>query len=108
VEAAEASWRKAGPEAWVGVSLEILDRINKASFEIANAIMHPTGQAFVMSFQAGGPHAQDRGLEAVTYAWDQMRRVPTQARWEKQQGKNETVGMEKRLRIVPIRVSLAA
>jgi hypothetical protein len=65
VEIAAASWRKAGPEAWVGVCLEILGRINKASFELANAIMHTTGQAFVMSFQAGGPHAQDRGLEAV-------------------------------------------
>ena len=29
---AQATWRKAGPEAWVGVSLEILERINKASF----------------------------------------------------------------------------
>jgi len=106
VEAAEASWRKAGPEAWVGVSLEILDRINKASFEIANAIMHTTGQAFVMSFQAGGPHAQDRGLEAVAYAWDQMRRVPAQARWEKPQGKNEPVRMDKRFRIVPRGVAL--
>ena len=106
VEAAEAQWRKAGPEAWVGVSLEILDRINKASFEIANAIMHTTGQAFVMSFQAGGPHAQDRGLEAVAYAWDQMRRVPAQAMWEKPQGKNEPVRMEKHFRIVPRGVAL--
>ena len=38
--------------------------------------MHTTGQAFVMAFQAGGPHAQDRGLEAVAYAWDEMRRIP--------------------------------
>src|SRR5690349_8379775 len=106
VEAAESSWRKAGPEAWVGVSLEILDRINKASFEIANAIMHTTGQAFVMSFQAGGPHAQDRGLEAVAYAWDQMSRIPAQARWEKPQGKNDPVKMEKRFRIVPRGVAL--
>ena len=106
VEAAEAGWRKAGPEAWVGISLEILDRINKSSFEIANAIMHTTGQAFVMSFQAGGPHAQDRGLEAVTYAWDQMRRVPARAMWEKPQGKNEPVRMEKRFRIVPRGVAL--
>jgi len=106
VEAAEASWRKAGPEAWVGVSLEILDRINKASFELANAVMHTTGQAFVMSFQAGGPHAQDRGLEAVTYAWDQMRRVPAKAMWEKPQGKSEPVRMEKRFRIVPRGVAL--
>ena len=28
----------------------------------------------MMAFQAGGPHAQDRGLEAVAYAWDEMRR----------------------------------
>jgi phenylacetic acid degradation protein paaN len=106
IEAAESGWRKAGPEAWVGVSLEILDRINKASFEIANAIMHTTGQAFVMSFQAGGPHAQDRGLEAVAYAWDQMRRVPAQAMWEKPQGKNEPLRMEKRFRIVPRGIAL--
>jgi len=106
VEAAEAAWRKAGPEAWVGVSLEILSRINKASFEIANAVMHTTGQAFVMAFQAGGPHAQDRGLEAVAYAWDQMRRVPGQASWEKPQGKGEPVRMEKRFRIVPRGVAL--
>src|SRR5512141_1432488 len=26
---AEEGWRKAGPEAWVGVALEILERINK-------------------------------------------------------------------------------
>ncbi|HEX6137864.1 MAG TPA: phenylacetic acid degradation protein PaaN [Casimicrobiaceae bacterium] len=106
IEIAEAGWRKAGPEAWVGVSLEILDRINKASFELANAIMHTTGQAFVMAFQAGGPHAQDRGLEAVAYAWDQMRRVPAQAMWEKPQGKGEPVRMEKHFRIVPRGVAL--
>ena len=29
-----------------------------------------------MAFQAGGPHAQDRGLEAVAYAWDELSRVP--------------------------------
>jgi phenylacetic acid degradation protein paaN len=106
IESAEASWRKAGPEAWVGVSLEILDRINKASFEIANAVMHTTGQAFVMAFQAGGPHAQDRGLEAVAYAWDQMRRVPGQAMWEKPQGKGDPVRMEKQFRVVPRGVAL--
>jgi len=39
---AESAWRKAGPEAWVGVSLEILVRINKRSFEIAHAVMHTT------------------------------------------------------------------
>ena len=36
--------RKAGPEAWVGVSLEILQRLNRRSFEIAYAVMHTTGR----------------------------------------------------------------
>ncbi len=106
IEQAEPAWRKAGPEAWVGVCLEILTRINRESFLFAHAIMHTTGQAFVMAFQAGGPHAQDRGLEAVAYAWDEMRRVPASALWEKPQGKNEPLRMEKRFRIVPRGIAL--
>jgi phenylacetic acid degradation protein paaN len=103
---AEAAWRKAGPEAWIGVSLEIVTRINKKSFEIAHAVMHTTGQAFVMAFQAAGPHAQDRALEAIAYAYDEMRRVPAKAYWEKPQGKNEPLKMEKRFTIVPRGIGL--
>jgi len=106
VAAAAAGWRRAGPEAWAGVCLEILHRINQQSFLIANAVMHTTGQAFMMAFQAGGPHAQDRGLEAVAYAWDELRRIPARALWEKPQGKNEPLRMEKRYRIVPRGVGL--
>ena len=106
IESARVAWRQAGPEAWVGVCLESLARINKASFEIANAVMHTSGQAFMMAFQAGGPHAQDRGLEAVAYAWDQMRRVPASALWEKPQGKGEPLRMEKRFRVVPRGIGL--
>jgi phenylacetic acid degradation protein paaN len=98
---AQASWRAAGPRAWVGVSLEILARINRASFEIGYSVMHTTGQAFMMAFQAGGPHAQDRALEAVVYAWDQLRRVPAEAHWEKPQGKNPPLAMHKRYTVVP-------
>ena len=103
---AQDQWKKAGPETWAGVCLEIIARLNRASFEIANAVMHTTGQAFMMAFQAGGPHAQDRALEAVAYAWDELRRVPAQALWEKPQGKNEPIRMEKHYRIVPRGVSL--
>jgi phenylacetic acid degradation protein paaN len=106
VATAELAWRKAGPEAWVGVSLEILNRVNKRSFEIAHAVMHTTGQAFVMSFQAGCPHAQDRALEAIAYAWDEMRRIPVKAYWEKPQGKNEPLKMEKHFRVVPRGIGL--
>ena len=106
VAAAEQGWRKAGPEAWVGVCAEILQRINEQSFLFAHAVMHTTGQAFMMAFQAGGPHAQDRGLEAVAYAWAEMKRIPASAIWEKPQGKSEPLKMEKRYRIVPRGVGL--
>ncbi|MEP7061583.1 MAG: phenylacetic acid degradation protein PaaN [Betaproteobacteria bacterium] len=103
---AQAQWRKAGPEAWVGVCIEILTRLNQHSFLIANSVMHTTGQAFMMAFQAAGPHAQDRGLEAVAYAYDQMRRVPADSQWEKPQGKHDPIRMHKRFRVVPRGVGL--
>ena len=103
---AHREWRKAGPEAWAGVCAEILSRINRQSFLFANAVMHTTGQAFMMAFQAGGPHAQDRGLEAVAYAAAEMKRIPAKAHWEKPQGKNEPLKMEKHYRIVPRGVGL--
>lgn len=100
------SWREAGPEQWVGVCLEILHRLNKRSFEIAYAVQHTTGQGFMMAFQAGGPHAQDRGLEAVAYAWQDMSRIPGQITWEKPQGKHDPIRMDKRFTIVPRGVGL--
>src|SRR5690554_5756466 len=100
------SWREAGPEKWVGVCLEILHRLNKRSFEIAYAVQHTTGQGFMMAFQAGGPHAQDRGLEAVAYAWQDMARIPGQITWEKPQGKHDPIRMDKRYTIVPRGVGL--
>lgn len=105
-KAALPSWRKAGVEARVGVCLEILARINKASFDIAYAAMHTTGQGFVMAFQAAGPHAQDRGLEAVAYAYAEMTRVPASAEWEKPAGKGEPVRLVKRYTIVPRGIGL--
>ncbi len=104
--AAANRWASASPEARVGVCLEILDRLNKRSFEMANAVMHTTGQAFAMAFQAGGPHAQDRGLEAVAYAFTEMTRVPSTALWTKPQGKSEPIVLEKHWDIVPRGISL--
>jgi phenylacetic acid degradation protein paaN len=106
INAVAKNWQSAEPETWVGVALEILHRLNRRSFEIAYAVMHTTGQAFLMAFQAGGPHAQDRGLEAVAYAWTEMNRIPKTAYWEKPQGKNEPLKMEKRYRVVPRGISL--
>src|SRR5690606_18482367 len=51
-------------------------------------------------FQAGAPHAQDRGLEAVTYAWREQSFVPADTTWEKPQGKNPPLVMKKHFQIV--------
>ncbi len=106
MSAAMAAWRDAGPDVRAGICLEILDRLNKRSFEIAYAVMHTTGQAFVMAFQAGGPHAQDRGLEAVAYAYAEMTRHVPAADWEKPQGKREPVRMHKTFTVVPRGIGL--
>ncbi len=104
--AAQPGWQKLGPDGRVGVCLEILARLNRASFEIAHAVMLTTGQGWMMAFQAGGPHAQDRGLEAVAQAWEAMRAVPAEAVWEKPQGKNPPLRMQKHFEIVGRGVAL--
>jgi phenylacetic acid degradation protein paaN len=103
---AGAAWAAAPIEARVGVCLEIVQRINRQSFLMANAVMHTTGQAFMMAFQAGGPHAQDRALEAIAYAYDEMTRVPGTAEWTKPQGKGEPIVLDKVWRVIPRGVSL--
>lgn len=103
---AATSWAAASIETRVGVCLEILHRLNKNSFEMAHAVSQTTGQAFMMAFQAGGPHAQDRGLEAVAYAYAEMTRTPHTASWTKPQGKHDPLVMEKIYRVVPRGVAL--
>ncbi|MEP3277740.1 MAG: phenylacetic acid degradation protein PaaN [Stappiaceae bacterium] len=105
-EAAAGAWGRAPIETRIGVCLEALVRINMQSFAMANAVMHTTGQAFAMAFQAGGPHAQDRGLEAVAYAYQEMTRTPASALWTKPQGKRDPLVMEKNFRVIPRGLSL--
>ena len=105
-KAAMPGWIKAGADTRAGVCVEILERLNLGSFEMAHAVMHTTGQALMMAFQAAGPHAQDRGLEAVAYAWREMSHVPATALWEKPQGKNPPLKMEKTFTVVPRGVAL--
>jgi phenylacetic acid degradation protein paaN len=103
--AAVPAWRDAGPEVRAAVCLEAVDRIHDRSFEMAGAVMHTTGQPFVMAFQAAGPHAQDRALEAIAYALFEQRRVPASVVWEKP-GRGEPLRMVKEYRIVPRGVAL--
>ncbi|MET7876757.1 phenylacetic acid degradation protein PaaN [Micromonospora profundi] len=104
--AALPAWRDAGPQARVGVCLEILDRLHKHIFELANAVQFTSGQAFVMAFQAGGAHALDRALESLAYAYAEMTRHPQTAGWEKPAGKGDPLRMTKTFHVVPRGVAL--
>jgi phenylacetic acid degradation protein paaN len=103
--AAMPPWRDAGALTRAAVCLEIVDAINQRSFEIANSVMHTSGQPFVMSFQAAGPHAQDRAFESIVGALVEQERVPPSAVWEKP-GKDAPIRMQKDYRIVPRGVAL--
>ncbi|MFI8307652.1 phenylacetic acid degradation protein PaaN [Streptomyces sp. NPDC085927] len=100
------AWRDAGAETRAMVCLEILKRISDRTLEFAHAVMHTSGQAFMMAFQAGGPHAQDRGLEAVAYAYAEQVRTPGTAEWTKPQGKRDPLALTKRFTPVPRGIGL--
>ena len=99
-EEAMPGWQAAGADGRTWICLEILDRLNRQSFELAHAVMMTTGQGWMMAFQAGAPHAQERGLEAVAYAYREQRFVPHEATWEKPQGKNPPLVLKKHFEIV--------
>ena len=99
-QAAMTGWQAAGVQGRTGLCIEMLDRLNAQSFELGHAVMMTTGQGWMMAFQAGAPHAQDRGLEAVTYAYREQSFVPAEALWEKPQGKNPPLVMKKHFEIV--------
>ncbi|MGW4492476.1 phenylacetic acid degradation protein PaaN [Streptomyces sp. NPDC004376] len=106
MKAGQAAWRDAGPEARAAVCLEIVKRISDRTHEFAHAVMHTSGQAFMMAFQAGGPHAQDRGLEAVAYAYAEQVRTPGTAEWSKPQGKRDPLNLTKTFTAVPRGIGL--
>ncbi|MFJ8592229.1 phenylacetic acid degradation protein PaaN [Streptomyces sp. NPDC093598] len=106
MKAGQRAWRDAGAEQRAVVCLEILKRISDRTHEFAHAVMHTSGQAFMMAFQAGGPHAQDRGLEAVAYAYVEQVRTPDNAEWTKPQGKRDPLAMTKQFTPVPRGIGL--
>ena len=102
---AKEAWSKVDIETRAGMCLEILHQLHVRSFEIGHATMHTTGAPFALAFPQGGPHAQERGLEAVAMAYQEMRAIPPEVLWEKTDGPN-TVRLKKTFRIVGRGVSL--
>lgn len=86
---ARSAWRKEDVEARALILIDALERIKERFFEIAYATMHTTGQGWVMSFQASGPHSNDRALEALAMAYEELTRFPREVDWVKPMGKFE-------------------
>jgi hypothetical protein len=63
-------WRKISSQDRAGILIESLERMKNRFFEIAYATMHTTGQGYMMAFQASGPHAADRALEAIAAGYE--------------------------------------
>lgn len=99
------AWKKVSAEDRALILIEAMERIKDKFYEIAYATMHTTGQSFVMSFQASGPHANDRALEAVAMAYEELTRFPDTQQWIKPMGKFD-VEVEKRYRAVPKGIGL--
>ena len=98
-------WRKVNVQDRAGILLESLDRLKARFFEIAYATMHTTGQGFMMAFQASGPHAADRALEAIAAGYEEQQRFPSKAVWDKPMGKFN-IQLNKEWRAGPKGVSL--
>lgn len=105
-KAAAPDWAALTPSQRTGLCVEMVVRLNRLSFTMAHAVTHTTGQAFAMAFQAGGPHAQDRALEAIVTAYADMARTPDRAIWNKPQGKAAPIVLEKHWRIIPRGIGL--
>lgn len=101
----QKQWKIAGPETRVGLLIEALERIKERFAEIAYATMHTSGQSYMMAFQASGPHASDRALEAAALGYYEQTRFPSKVEWEKPLGK-VSVKLEKVFKPVPKGVSL--
>ena len=84
---ATASWSSISLDTRAGILIETLERVRARFFELAYATMHTSGQSFMMAFQASGPHAADRALEAIAMGVQELRRYPNQLAFSKPLGK---------------------
>jgi phenylacetic acid degradation protein paaN len=99
------TWRNSSPDTRAALLIESLERLRPRFHEIAQATQHSTGQSYMMSFQASGPHAADRALETIAVAYDELTHFPNQVRWEKPMGKIAIV-LDKTYKPIPKGIGL--
>ncbi len=102
---AQQQWGKTDIKTRAGLLVESLERVKGRFFEIAYATMHTTGQAYMMSFQASGPHANDRALEAIAIGYQQLTSITPNATWTKPMGKFDLT-LQKNFKAMPKGISL--
>jgi len=85
--ASKLAWNAVSIQNKASILVEMLDAVKERFFEIAYATMHTTGQSFVMSFQASGPHANDRALEVIAMGLQELSRFDADVNWVKNMGK---------------------
>ncbi len=99
------AWKRLSAQERAVVLIESLEQASKHFFEIAYATMHTTGQGFAMAFQAAGPHAFDRALEAIAVGYYAQTATVAETTWTKTIGGGE-VHVKKSFRVVPKGIGL--
>lgn len=99
------AWRHLSPQQRFDILFETLEAVSKRFFEMAYATMHTTGQSFLMSFQASGPHACDRALEVMVTGLEQLQYYPSEVDWVKNMGKFDLT-LHKNYKAVPKGIGL--
>jgi phenylacetic acid degradation protein paaN len=98
-------WKEISVAKRAEILIETLDAIKERFSELAYATMHTTGQSFLMSFQASGPHALDRALESIALGYNEISRFATQKEWVKNMGKFDLI-LHKNYKAIPKGVGL--
>ncbi len=102
---AKKGWRNTSPADRAAMLIEALQCAKHRFFELAHATMHTTGQSYMMSFQASGPHAADRAMESIALGYEQLTQYPEQVEWRKPMGKLDIV-VNKTFKAIPKGINL--
>lgn len=104
-QAASKKWAKLGVSERAGILIESWERMKSRFFELAHATQHTTGQSFMMSFQASGPHAADRAMESIALGYEELTQYPAQVEWRKPMGKFDLL-LNKTFHAIPKGINL--
>lgn len=102
---AQKQWGALTTEARTGLLIEALEKVKTRFFDITYATMHTTGQSYMMSFQASGPHSNDRALEAVVMGYNELTKIVHETEWVKPMGKFD-LKIKKNWRAMPKGIGL--